>query len=429
MKKLLKSMRTLFVAAPIFAMSLFVGGCSSSSDLPLFIIYNAAGAAEFHHDVVVEEFRRLYGDRFQIMYQTLSAPDVVAQISAQGLAPGNGNVNIVIMGDSDVARGIPLGVFTPLNAHRDALRVNDLVPQAQANFNRLGTYALPMFVEIGHSGIVFMPGTEVGGRLNELVTISEFGDAIITYEEFRNFMLTDPGNPIMGRGRLTFTGPGDAWSWGLLQHMGEYGRTPVQAPTRSIDWVRPLYQDGRTMLFPGSGATFTALVEGTVDVIPHTPAWYFRLHALGLARNTLPTHLQIDSFGLEDSRFALITGENVNPILASHFYMIPSNLSPEAFEASMAFMQMAIRPEINSQSYVSLMMPSYTTSSLAYIEDPDVLLVWNEVAQHFPQRFLTQRDGLTQLSIPEGMDYVFMISEPYRLYVYGSAWARELEEN
>lgn len=399
-----------------------VGGTKNNSKQE-FIIYNCAGATEYHNNIVVEEFKKLYGDKYDIKYEDLSAADVISKIEAQGFEPGKGNVNIVIMGDSDVPKGLKAGIFSELGDYEEELNINKLEEIALRNFNDLDKSALPIMLGIGRPGIAYMPDTEVGARLD--VIVGEDGE--ITYDELKEFTLNDEAGVKMGRGRITNSGPGDSWTWGILQSQGEYGIAEV--PEKSIEWVREFYEGGHVSIYDGTSATFKDLTEGSVDYIPHSLGWYYRLYALGKANDTLPEHLKVDSFGLENSKFALMAGEGVDDLAGGHFYMIPSNLSDEDFEASLEYLKMVSTPEVNSQSYVSLMQPSYTYSSISNITNEDILTVWNEVVKYYPENYLIEKDGIMQFGVEDQSKVGDGIKDVNLINIYSTAWKDELEAN
>jgi putative spermidine/putrescine transport system substrate-binding protein len=384
-----------------------------------FTIYNCAGAAEYHESVVVDSFKEAYGDKYNVQYETLSAADTISKIEAQGYTPGSGNINIVIMGDSDVPKGLQAGAFADLSDYKEELHYDDMTSIAQEKFDELDESAVQIYIELTHAGIAYMPETEKGALLAEVIG----DDGKITYDELKDFMTEQDAK--MGRGTLSNSGPGDVWTWGLLQQNGEYKVDDV--PQKSIDWISDLYANGNISLYGSTSATFKDLVEGGVDIIPHTPAWYFRLYALGKANDTLPEELQIDSFGLEDSEYALMDGDNVTMLVGGHYYMIPSNLSEEDFEASMEFLEYAITPEINSLTYTSLMMPSYEYSSLSLVEDEDVLRVWDEVSKYLPEEFMVEKDGLKQLGLRDDQEYESLINDVNLITTYANAWQESLE--
>jgi hypothetical protein len=271
--------------------------------------------------------------------------------------------------------------------------------------------------------IVYRPDREVGAQLDKIVG----DDKNITYKELKDFLINNPEKPVFGRGRIGRSGPGDTWTWNLLMNQGELGE--AKAPQKSIDWVKPLYESNQIKLYEGSSPTFKALNEGSVDVIPHLLGWYFRLYSLGLVNDKLPEHLKVDSFGLEKTKWALMSGEGVISTTGGHYYMIPSNLDDEKFKASMEFMKMAITPEVNSASYTSLMQPTYETSSFKYVTDKDIQTVWNEVKKHYPKEFLVQKDGEWELGIKEDEEVGKMVKDVNLISIYLSAWQDQLEAN
>ena len=388
-----------------------------------FIVYNCAGATEYNKDIVMKKFKDKYGDKYDVKYEDLSAADVISKIESQGFNKGNGNVNIVIMGDSDVPKGLKAGVFSDLSQYEEDLNIDQLEDVAKVEYENLDKSALPIMIGVGRPGIAYMPDTEKGKRLDAIVG----DDNEITYDELKNFILTDPGNVKLGRGRITNSGPGDSWTWGILQNQGEYGKTDV--PTKSIEWAKDLYLDGHVSIYDATSSTFKDLAEGSVDVIPHSLGWYFRLYALGKANDTLPENLKVDSFGLEKSKFALMTGDGVDDLVGGSYYMIPSNLSDESYQASMEYLEMAITPEVNSETYVSLMQPSYKTSSLTKITDEDIMTVWNEVVKYWPEEYLIERDGVKQLGVLDSSKVGYVINDVNLITTYSTAWKDELEAN
>lgn len=396
----------------------------SSSGKKSFIVYNCAGAMEFHEDTVAAEFAEKYGDKYDVKVETLTAEDVISKIEAQGLEAGKGNVNIVIMGDSDVPKGLKAGVFADLSEYKEEFHIEDLNEFGKESFEMLDESAVPAMQGISAPAIAYMPDTAIGERLDAVIG----DDEEITYDELREFLLTDEGKPKFGRGRISNSGPGDYWTWGLLQTFEEYGKDAT--PDKSIDWSRELYQGGSVQLYNGTADTFKDLTEGSVDIIPHSAAWYYRLYSLGKVNDELPENLKVDSFGLENSKYAFMTGPNVTNLVTAHFYMIPSNLSEEDFEISKEFMEFAVTPEINSQSYISLMQPAFSYSSIHKVEDEDILTVWNEVVKYFPERYLVDNGGtVKELGLAEGQEYVFSVSDVNLLTKYSQAWADELEAN
>lgn len=399
-----------------------VGGSKTNSKKE-FIIYNCAGATEYHNTVVVEEFKKLYGDKYDIKYEDLSAADVISKIEAQGFEKGKGNVNIVIMGDSDVPKGLKAGIFSELSDYEEELNIDELEDIPLRNYNDLDKSALPIMTGVGRPGIAYMPDTEVGARLDALVG----DDGEITYEELKDFTLNDEAGVKMGRGRIGNSGPGDSWTWGVLQSQGEYAVSEV--PQKSIDWTKEFYEGGHVSIYDSTSATFKDLTEGSVDYIPHSLGWYYRLYALGKANDTLPENLKVDSFGLENSKFALMTGDGVDDLAGGHFYMIPSNLSDEDFEASIEYLKMASTPEINSQTYTSLMQPSYKYSSITKVTNEDILTVWNEVSKYYPERYLVEKDGVKQLGVEDASKVGDGVKDVNLITIYSTAWKDQLESN
>lgn len=396
---------------------------SSSTGKKDLIIYNCAGASEYHEDIVAKKFQEKYEDKYNVKIESLSASDVVSKIEAQGFEKGKGNVNIVIMGDSEVPNGLKAGIFADLSDYEEEFHTADLSDISKAAYEKMDNSVVPIMLGISHGAICYNPSTEAGAALDKVVG----DDNSITYDELKDFMMNDPSKPVMGRGRLTNSGPGDYWTWGLLQKFGEYGEDAE--PTKSIEWAKDLYENGKVAIYGSTSATFKDLGEGSVDLIPHSTSWYYRLYALGKAKDTLPEDLQVDSFGLENTKLAYMDDENMTDLITGHFYTIPANLSDEDMEASKEYIEFAISPEINSLSYASLMQPAFTYSSLSKVEDEKILTVWNEVSKYWPERYTVEKDGMKQIGLAEGRKWEFSISDVNLISKYGNAWKEQLEAN
>lgn len=396
---------------------------NAEGDKKDLIIYNCAGAAEYHEDIVAKKFQEKYQDKYNVKIETLSAADVISKIEAQGFEKGKGNVNIIIMGDSEVPNGLKAGIFADLSEYEEEFHTAELGDISAQAYEKMDCSVVPIMLGISHGAICYNPSTEAGANLDAIVG----EDGSISYDELKDFMMNDPSDPVMGRGRLTNSGPGDYWTWGLLQKFGEYGADAE--PTKSIEWAKDLYLNGKVSIYSSTSATFKDLGEGSVDLIPHSTSWYYRLYALGKAKDSLPQELQVDSFGLENTKLVYMEDEGVTDLITGHFYMIPANLSDEDMEASKEYIEFAITPEINSMSYASLMQPSYSYSSLSLVEDENILTVWNEVSKYWPERFTVEKDGMKQIGLPEGREWGFSLSDVNLISKYGNAWKEQLEAN
>lgn len=396
---------------------------TSNGEKRTFIIYNVAGAPGYHEQIVLEGFKKEFGDKYEIQYETIGGADAVTKIESQGLKKGDGNVNIVIMGDSEVVKGVEAGIFSDLSVEKDALKLDDLTDIGQACFAAYDNTALPISIEPNQPAIAYMPATAKGARLDAIVG----EDGGISFEELKQFMLNDPEKPVMGRGRISKSGPGDIWTYGLIQQKDSYGAAEV--PQNSIDWIKPLYENKQIALYDGTGATFKDMTEGNIDIVPHSLSWFYRLYALKLADATLPDELKVDSLGLENAKFAYMTDDNGKPldaIIGTHYYSIPANLSEEDYAASMEFMKWLIRPEMNANVLTVLTAPSYKSATPDKITDESVKTVWGEVEKYYPAAFLEDQGGMKVIKTTD-RSYQLSITDVGIVNTYFTAWQEQLE--
>lgn len=427
----MKKARTL--AALSMAAALLLSGCGTGApagDTPLtdggtpattttgekqtITIYNSIGMGEYFESILIPAFKAQYGDQYNVQYETSGEADVVTKIEAQGLEKGKGNINIVITGQNGITSGNEKGLFHPLDDFEDRMRVNQLTDVSKEIYQSFDNSALPILFQHQDAGIAYMPESEKGKALDGIVG----SDGQITYPELIQFM-TDSG-AVMGRGRISKSGAGDCLSWCAQMANGEYGSNT--APQKTIDQFAPLYANGGVSLYDGTGITFTELVEGTVDLIPHSMPWFYRLYAIGNMENR-PADLTEDTKGLENATFARMSGDGVITLLSGNYYAIPANLSDEAVEAAMTFIEFATTPEMNANVYAGIAMPAYADATFDKVTDDYAKLVWGEVSKYYPSEY---QDAAHNLVVAG--DYATYVTDIATINTYRTAWQDELEK-
>ncbi|WP_312371779.1 extracellular solute-binding protein [Lachnoclostridium sp.] len=364
-----------------------------SGEKKTFTIYNAAGAPGYHEQVVLKKFKEEFGDKYDIQYETISGPDVVAKIEAQGLQKGNGNVNIVMSGDSDIVTGLGSGIWADLSGEANALNITDLTDLGKQVWDSYDSSAVPISIEPSQSAITYMPDTEKGKIIDVAVGV----DGAITYDEIIKLFNDNPDMKL-GCGRFPKSGPEAIFAYGMMKEFDKYNTDEV--PQNSIVKMKTLYANGRVNLYEGTSDTFKDLTAGNVDMTPHTLSWFYRLYALKMEESTLTDNLKVDALGLENAKFAYIVDENNKPlpaILTNHCYLIPSNLSDEDYNISMEFMKWVTQPEMNAEVLTVLAAPSYKSATPDLIKDEDVKLVWNAVQKYYPEQFLEEVNGIKKI--------------------------------
>jgi len=315
-----------------------------SGEKKTFTIYNAAGAPGYHEQVVLKKFKEEFGDKYDIQYETISGPDVVAKIEAQGLQKGNGNVNIVMSGDSDIVTGLGSGIWADLSGEANALNITDLTDLGKQVWDSYDSSAVPISIEPSQSAITYMPDTEKGKIIDVAVGV----DGAITYDEIIKLFNDNPDMKL-GCGRFPKSGPEAIFAYGMMKEFDKYNTDEV--PQNSIDKMKTLYANGRVNLYEGTSDTY-------------------------------------------------IVDENNKPlpaILTNHCYLIPSNLSDEDYNISMEFMKWVIQPEMNAEVLTVLAAPSYKSATPDLIKDEDVKLVWNAVQKYYPEQFLEEVNGIKKI--------------------------------
>lgn len=387
---------------------------TASGEKQTLTIYNSIGMGEYFESILIPAFREAYGDQYDIQYETSGEADVVTKIEAQGLEKGNGNINVVITGQNGMTSGNEKGLFLPLEDYADRLRVDKLNDVSAEVYEQFDTCALPILFQHQDAGIAYMPETEIGKQLDAVV--GEDGE--ITYPELLSFM--QESGAVLGRGRISNSGAGDCLSWGSQMSNGEYG--PNEVPEKTIAQWESLYANGNIALYDGTSITFTELTEGTVDIIPHSLPWFYRLYAIGNMENR-PENLDEDTKGLENAKFALMSGEGVETLLSGNYYAIPANLSDEAVEAALTFIEFATTPEMNANVYAGIAMPAYTDATFDKATDDYAKTVWGEVSKYYPAEYQDENHNL-------------VVTGPYETYVtdiatintYRTAWQDNLEK-
>lgn len=394
-----KVVKTVLACTLIMAMLAGCGGSGGASDTEgktedsgakkTFTIYNAAGAPGYHEQVVLAKFEEEFGDKYDIQYETIGEADIISKIEAQGLEKGNGNVNIVMSGDSGVVTGLQSGIWADLSDEEDALNVSDFTDLANQIWTEYDHSAVPISIEPSQPAVTYMPETEKG----QIIDAAVGEDGTITYEEIVQLFKDNPDLKF-GCGRFPTSGPEAIFAYGMMSQYDEYNTDAV--PQNSIDMLKDMYTSGQVSLYEGTSDTFKDMTEGNVDMVPHTLSWFYRLYALKLEEATLPDELKVDSLGLENAKFAYIVDENnepLKPILTNHCYLIPANLSDEDYEASMEFMKWVTQPEMNAEVLTVLAAPAYKSATPDLITDEDVQLVWSAVEKYYPEQFLEETNG------------------------------------
>lgn len=395
----------------------------ATAEKKTFVIYNAAGAPGYHEQVVLKKFQEEFGDKYDIKYETMGGAEVVAKIEAQGFQKGDGNINIVMSGDSHAVMGLQSGVWADLSEENEALRLddlNDLGVQIWEAFDHCG---VPISTEPSQPAIAYMPDTEKGKIIDEVVG----EDSALTYQELFDLLANNPEMK-MGRGRFPGSGPGDVFTFGLMNEVDNYGADEI--PQNSIDMFHDAYANGQVALYQGTSDTFKDLVAGNVDMVPHTLSWFFRLYALKLEEATLSEDLKVDSLGLENAKFAYIVDEAGKPVpanLTNHVYLVPANLSDEDYAASMEFLSWVTQPEMNANVLTVLCAPTYKPATPDLITDESVLMVWNAVQKYYPAAFLEETESGMKCIATSGRECVMPITDVGVTNTYKTAWQEQLE--
>lgn len=426
MKK--RIVRTVLAGGLIMTM---LAGCGNNADKDAakteggkktFTIYNAAGAPGYHQQVVLAKFKEEFGDKYDIQYETVAEADVISKIEAQGLKKGNGNINIVMSGDSGVVTGLQSGIWSNLSDEVETLNTADFTDLGNQIWEEYDHSAVPISIEPSQPAITYMPETEKGKIIEGVVG----GDGTITYEEIAKLFADNPDMKF-GCGRFPVSGPMATFTYGMMSQYDQYNTDVV--PQNSINMMKDMYTSGQVSLYEGTSDTFKDMTEGNVDMVPHTLSWFYRLYALKLEESTLTDELKVDSLGLENAKFAYIVDENnqpIEPILTNHMYLIPANLSEEDYEASMEFMKWVTQPEMNAEVLTVLAAPSYKSATPDLITDEDVKLVWSAVEKYYPAAFLEEANGMQTIKVAD-RPCLMPVTDVGISTTLRTAWQDELE--
>lgn len=357
-----KSFALLF--SLVLLVSAFLSGCggdSSSSaeggegEPKTITIYTVAGGDEYYNDILIPMFEEKMEGKYKVEYGRGTPQEIISKIKAQG---ANGNIDLVISG----LDGLPMGIEEDL-WEQMVPEYNEEVHEAE--WNEIAKAYIDTFEGYG------VPVTTGSGGPILAYNEDTVPNPPTTYEELKTWIGENPG-------RFTYptvpsSGPARGFFLGLAQSVGEDFNNPD-----SLDktWTY-LEEIGESIdNYPTKTSdTFTALYDGSVDIIPHYPFWFANLQASG----TVPPNIK--AVKLTDTK----------QVIDSHFYVMLKDLPEERKEGALEFLKFATSKEAQAQGLGVAFLPA-NKEATADLLDPQYQEAYSKLTDVILPDFL---DGNT----------------------------------
>jgi putative spermidine/putrescine transport system substrate-binding protein len=314
--------------------SVFLAGCGSDSagsdssngggsDKPQKItIYTVAGGDEYYNDILIPMFEEEMGGKYEVEYGRGTPQEIISKIKAQG---DNGNIDLVITGLDGLPMGIEEGLWEQMVPnYNEEIHQGDWNEIANAYIETFDGYGVPITTGSGGPILVY----------NE----DKVKNPPTTYEELKEWIDENPGKFLYPA--VSSSGPARGFFLGLAQAMGEDFNNPD-----SLDKTWKYLEDisGTISNYPTKTSdSFTALYDGSVDIIPHYPFWFANLQVSG----TVPPNIK--AVKMTDSK----------QIIDSHFFVMLKDLPEERKQAALDFLNFAMSKEAQAQGLGVAFLPA-----------------------------------------------------------------------
>jgi putative spermidine/putrescine transport system substrate-binding protein len=328
----------VFFLSLLLLLGLALTGCSSSkqteatgklSNKPITLnLYSVGGDDDYFNKFLIPMFEKKYAGKYKVQYARGGWEEVVNKIKAQGQ---HVNIDIVSSGLDGIPGGAKQGVWEQLYPkYKKQIRYDELSEPAKAYIKKFNGYGVPFHVALGG------PGLEYNSK--------KMPNPPKNYDELIKWIKEHPNK--FEYSTVPSSGPGRGFFFGLIQYLGEDINNP-DGLNKTWNTLSNLGKD--ISVYPSKTSdTFTALHDGTVDLIPHIPGWF----ATQVSQDAVPEGFKLQPL------------EGVKQILDSHLYAIPKNLSDDRKQAALDFINFALSPEADAQIYSQFNVPANVHSTV-----------------------------------------------------------------
>ncbi|UOF90609.1 extracellular solute-binding protein [Fodinisporobacter ferrooxydans] len=306
---------------------------TASSGKPITInFYSVAGTDNYYKDILIPMFEKATHGKYHVNYGRGGWQEIVNKIKAQG---NHVNIDVVASGIDGVPAGAKQGVWEQLiPKYSKEVRYDEMTDTAKAYVKEFDGYGAPVFTSLGGPVIIY--------------NSDKVKNPPTTYAALKTWIEAHPNK--FEYANIQSSGPGRGFYFGLIQSMGENMNNPNNL-SKTYKYLSDINK--YVNAYPSqTGDTLKALLDGTVDIIPHLPGWFASLYTEG----QIPPNIKIAT--LKDAK----------QILDAQFYSIPKNLSPERKKAALAFIHFAESKEANAQIYSVFYMPSNKNASIDLLQ-------------------------------------------------------------
>jgi len=303
------------------------GGDKGKQEPQTITIYTVAGGDEYYNDILIPMFEEEMEGKYKVEYGRGTPQEIISKIKAQG---DNGNIDLVITGLDGLPMGIDEGLWEQMvPTYSEEIHESEWNEIAKAYIDTFEGYGVP--ITTGSGGPILVYNSD------------KVKNPPKTYEELKKWIDENPGKFLYPT--VPTSGPARGFFLGLVQSLGEDFNKPE---TLDKTWTY-LEEVGETVSnYPSKTSdSFTALYDGTVDIIPHYPFWFANLKVSG----TVPPN--IEAVKLTDTK----------QIIDSHFFVMLKDLPEERKKAALDFLNFAMSKEAQAQGLGVAFLPANSNAT------------------------------------------------------------------
>jgi putative spermidine/putrescine transport system substrate-binding protein len=325
-----------FLLSMLLVFSVFLAGCGSdntsgggsSSEKPTTItIYTAAGGDELYNDILIPMFEKETGGKYKVEYGRGTPQEVINKLKAQGK---NGNIDLVITGLDGLPLGIEEGLWEELaTQYSEEVHTEEWNDIAKAYIEKFDGYGVPITTGSGGPVLVY----------NE----DKVKNPPTTYAELKEWIENNPNKFLYPA--VPSSGPARGFFLGLTKSLGEDYNNPesLDKTWKYLEEIAPNIPH-----YPSKTSdAITAVYNGEVDIIPHTPFWF----ANNIVQGVVPPNIKAVSL------------TDTPQIIDSHFFVMVKDLPEERKQAALEFLKFATSAEAAAQGLGVGFMPANSKAS------------------------------------------------------------------
>lgn len=344
---------------------------ATQSGQPITInFYSVAGGDDYYNKVLVPMFEKATKGKYKVNYGRGGWQEILNKIKAQG---DNVNIDVVASGLDGVPAGAKQGLWEQLYPqHANDIHYDELDDTAKAYLKKFNGYGVPNMSALGGPMIAY--------------NSKDVPNPPKTFAELKDWIKTHPKK--FTYATVPTSGPGRGFFFGIAQSVGEDFSKPenLNKTWGYLNDIAPSIDS-----YPSkTDATMKALLDGTVDIIPHIAGWFANLKSQG----TVPDYIKVQP----------LDGKQ---IVDAHFYVIPKKLSDARKKAALEFINFAMSKEADAQNYMRFNVPTNKNATIDLLT-PENKAIYEKGIGVVPPQF---KDG-EKFILPKDQWVLFPDPEP-----------------